>query len=294
MTARPDWLTSELFPFTSRFLELDGHRVHYVDEGQGPVLLMLHGNPTWSFVFRHLITGLRDRFRCVALDYPGFGLSTAAPGYVPLPRHHLGVVEQFVSALGLTEFTPVVQDWGGPIGLGLAARHPDRVRALIIGNTMAWPVDDDPHFRRFSGFMGGPVGGFLIRHLNLFVNAMIPLGTRRRSLTRAEMNAYRRPMSTAARREATHVFPREIVGSTEFLREVHEGLAGLRDKPSLLVWGTRDLAFREQERATFAAHFPRAKTVTLEGAGHYVQEDAPEDIVSAVRAWWTAEVERPT
>jgi haloalkane dehalogenase len=248
---------------------------------------MLHGNPTWSFVFRHLIAGLKDRFRCVALDYPGFGLSTAAPGYDSLPETHLGVVERFVAHLGLKDFTPVVQDWGGPIGLGLAGRQPDNVRALVIGNTMAWPVDDDPHFVRFSGLMGGAIGGFAIRHFNAFVNVMMPLGTPKRSLTRAEMQAYRRPLATAARREATHVFPREIVGSTDFLRRVEAGLAALKDKPTLLCWATKDLAFREQERARFAALFPRAQTVKLEGAGHYLQEDAPAEVVAAVRAWWS-------
>lgn len=294
MSHRPAWLTNTLLPFESRFLELDGHRVHYLDEGHGPVLLMFHGNPTWSFLYRHLIAGLKATFRCVALDYPGFGLSEAAPGYDLLPKSHLGVVERFVETLRLEQVTPVVQDWGGAIGLGYAGRHPDNVRALVIGNTMAWPVDDDPHFVRFSKLMGGAVGGFAIRHFNAFVNVMIPLGTPKRTLSRAEMMAYRRPLATAARREATHIFPREIVGSTPFLREVEQALPRLADKPVLLCWGTKDIAFRERERARFEALFPRAQTRVLEGAGHYVQEDAPDDIIGAIRAWWPTHAGGPT
>lgn len=168
---------------------------------------------------------------------------------------------------------------------------PELIRALVIGNTMAWPVNEDPHFVRFSRLMGGPVGGFAIRHFNAFVNVMIPLGTPRRKLSRAEMQAYRRPLDTAVRREPTHVFPREIVGSTEFLREVEAGLPALKEEPALLCWGTKDIAFREQERATFAAHFPRARTALLEGAGHFIQEDAPAEIVAAVKAWWARDVE---
>jgi haloalkane dehalogenase len=190
---RPEWLTHELFPCRSRFAEIDGHLVHYVDEGGGPPLLMLHGNPTWSFVYRHLIRLLRDRFRCVALDYPGFGLSVAAEAYDHLPESHMAVVERFVDRIGLDGFTPVVQDWGGPIGLGLAGRHAERVRALVICNTWAWPVADDPHFVRFSRLMGGPIGGFAIRNFNAFVNVMIPLGTPRRKLSAEVMRAYRRP-----------------------------------------------------------------------------------------------------
>jgi haloalkane dehalogenase len=284
MTTRPDWLSSDLFPFRSRFVELDGHVVHHVDEGAGPTLLMLHGNPTWSFVYRHLIVRLRDRFRCVALDYPGFGLSVAAPGYDHRPASHLAVVERFVDRLGLTDLTPVVQDWGGPIGLGLAGRRPDQVRALVIGNTWAWPVADDPHFVRFSRLMGGPIGRFAIRHFNAFVNVMIPLGLRRRRLSRREMSAYRRVLPTPARRLATHVFPREIVGSTPFLAEVEAGLSSLRDKPALIAWADRDVAFRERERRRFAELFPRARALPLPGAGHYVPEEAPDEIAAAIVA----------
>lgn len=288
---RPDWLTKDLFPFESRFTEIAGHTIHYVDEGSGPTLLMLHGNPTWSFVYRHMIGLLRDRFRCVAVDYPGFGLSVASEGCDHLPESHMAVVESFVDHLGLTDFTPVVQDWGGPIGLGLAGRQPERVRALVILNTWAWPVADDPHFVRFSGLMGGAIGGFAIRNFNAFVNVMIPMGTPRRKLSAEAMQAYRRPMSTRSRREATHIFPRAIVGSTPFLATVEAGLAGISDKPVLLCWGDKDIAFREKERARFAATFPRSKTVPLPGAGHYVQEESPAEIAGAIRGWWPKDVE---
>ena len=156
----PAWLDTSLFPFRSRFLEVDGCRVHYVDEGDGPPLLLLHGNPTWSFLYRDIVRGLRGRFRCIALDYPGFGLSAAREGYEFTPAEHADVVEQFLLALDLSDVTIMVQDWGGPIGLGLASRHPGRFRALVIGNTWAWPVNGEPTFERFSRLMGGPVGAF--------------------------------------------------------------------------------------------------------------------------------------
>lgn len=282
---RPDWLTPELFPYESRFVEIGDHTVHYVDEGEGPVLLMLHGNPTWSFLYRHLIGQLRDRFRCVALDYPGFGLSTAGPTYDLRPESHETVVQGFVARLGLRDLTVVGQDWGGPIGLGMAGQRPDLVRALVLANTWAWPVDDDPHFVRFSRLFGGHAGAFAIRHLNAFVNVLIPLGTRRR-LSRAEMRAYRRALGTRQRREASHIFPREIVASTPFLARVEAQLGRLADKPTLLCWGDADLAFRERERARFAAVFPEATTVALSGARHYVQEDAAEGMATAIREWW--------
>ena len=287
---RPDWLTRGLFPFASKFIEIEGHAIHYIDEGEGPTLLMLHGNPTWSFLYRHLIGLLSDRFRCVAPDYPGFGLSIAAELYDHRPESHLEVVERFVDRLGLRDFTPVVQDWGGPIGLRLAGRRPADVRALIVLNTWAWPVDDDPHFVRFSRLMGGAIGGFAIRNFNAFVNVLIPLGTPRRKLSPDTMQAYRRPMSTRDRREATHIFPRAILGSTPFLASVEAGLDRLADKPVLLCWGDKDVAFREKERARFVRTFPRARNLVLPGAGHYVQEESPAEIAAAIRTWWPADV----
>ena len=193
-------LTPGSFPFESRFAEIGGARIHYVDEGTGPVLLMVHGNPTWSFLFRHLIEGLRDRFRCIALDLPGFGLSTAPAVYGYRPDEHAEVVAAFVERLALPSFTPVVQDWGGPIGLAVASRFAERVDRLIVGNTFCWPVNGDAHFERFARLMGGPVGTFAIRNFNAFVNLLIPAGIKRHKVTGDVMAAYRRPLPTPERR----------------------------------------------------------------------------------------------
>src|SRR5712692_1269371 len=118
----------ELFPVEHRFLDLDGARIHYVDEGSGETLLLLHGNPAWSFLYRKMIGALKDQFRCVALDYPGYGMSDAPPGYGFTPREHSAVLERFVDRLDLRDLTIMVQDWGGPIGFGFAGGRPERVR----------------------------------------------------------------------------------------------------------------------------------------------------------------------
>lgn len=282
---RPDWVDEELFPFESRFVDLDGCHLHYIDEGAGPVLLLLHGNPTWSFLYRHLVAALNDRFRCIVLDYPGFGVSTPPAGYGFTPAEHAETLERFLLALELTGVTPFVHDWGGPIGLAVAARHPDRVRALVIGNTFAWPVDGDRHFVWFSRLFGGTLGRFAIRHFNALVN-LIPAATRRRRLSSKEMAHYRRPLSTPTSREATYVLPREILASSDFLREVEAGLERLRDVPTLIVWGDRDVAFRAVERQRFEELFSGHVVVELAGAGHFIQEDAPQEIAGAITRWW--------
>ena len=286
---RPGWVSSELFPYESRFIEVDGCRVHYVDEGQGPVLLLLHGNPTWSYLYRHVIGRLRHRFRCVALDLPGFGLSDAAPGYGFTPVEHARVVERVVLELPLASFTPVVHDWGGPIGLAVASRHPERVQAVVICNTFAWPADGDRHFEWFSKLLGGPVGRLAIRRANAFVNLMVPAGTRRH-LSRAEMTHYRRPFPTPDARLPTHVFPREILASRDFLAEVETGLGRLAHLPALVAWAGKDVAFRDTERRRFEATFPRHDSIVFERARHYLQEDVPEELAAEIERWWVRTV----
>ena len=282
---RPEWVSAQLFPYESRSLDVDGCRLHYIDEGRGPVLLLLHGNPTWSFLYRHLVARLNRRFRCVALDYPGFGLSSSRPGYGFTPAEHAAVVEHFVAELGLDSFTPVLHDWGGPIGLAVAGRHPERVRALVITNTFAWPVDGDRHFELFSRLMGGAAGRLAIRRANAFVNVMVPAGTRRR-LSPAEMAHYRAPFPTPDARMPTYVFPREILASREFLAEVESGLSRLAHLPTLLAWGGKDAAFRATERRRFEAVFPHHHRVVFEQARHYLHEDVPDELAAAIEGWW--------
>jgi haloalkane dehalogenase len=284
---RPAWLPEELYPFASRFAEVERARLHYVDEGSGPTLLLLHGNPTWSFLYRDIIRGLRDEFRCVALDYPGFGLSEAPPGYGFTPAEHAKVVERFVQQLDLTAVTMMVQDWGGPIGFGVATRDPDRFSRFVIGNTWAWPKAD-LGTQAFSRLLGSPVGSYLIQRRNFFVEKILPFGVRRTRLSDAVMNAYRGPFPTPESRRPISVFPGEILRSRPFLSDVAAGLPQLSDRPALVCWPTKDLAFREPERKRWEKLFPDHRTVLLEGAGHYMQEDAGGDIVAAIREFASA------
>jgi haloalkane dehalogenase len=282
--SRPGWVPNELYPFESKFAEIGGARVHYVDEGSGPPLLLLHGNPTWSFLYRDIIKGLRDRYRCIAPDYPGFGLSAAPAGYGFTPAEHAEIVEELVQELDLSGITMMVQDWGGPIGFSVATRNPDRFAAFVIGNTWAWPQSDRTT-QLFSRFMGGRVGGYLILHRNVFVERLIPSGVKRKKLSPEVMNAYRGPFAAVESRRPVHVFPREILASRPFLAQVERGLPALADRPALIVWGDRDVAFREPAMRRWEELFPNHRTVRLEGAAHYIQEEAADEIADAIRDW---------
>lgn len=285
-TDRPSWVPQDVYPFQSRYLEVEGSRVHYVDEGGGPTLLFLHGNPTWSFLYRNIILELRDTFRCVALDYPGFGLSSAREGYDFTPAAHARAVRGLVERLDLRDVTLMGQDWGGPIGLDVATRAPDRFSGFIFGNTWAWPLNNIFHFEVFARIMGSPLARVWIRNANAFVNVMIPLGTRTH-LSETVMRAYREPFAQKERRLPTWRFPRELLGSRSFMQDLQTRLPQVTDLPTLFVWGGSDFALRKNvELPRFETLFPNHHTVILDKAKHFFQEDAPLEVATAIRGWY--------
>lgn len=282
---RPSWVPEHLYPFESRYINIDGSSVHYIDEGTGPTLLFLHGNPTWSFLYRNIVTGLRDSFRCIALDYPGFGLSTAGKGYTYTAEAHADTVDRLVTELDLRDVTLMGQDWGGPIGLTVATRHPERFGGFILGNTWAWPLNGIFHFEAFARVMGSTPARLWIRNANAFVNVMIPLGTAKK-LPADVMDAYRAPFVELDARRPTWEFPKELLRSQPFMLRLEEALPNVTHLPVLFVWGGGDFALRKRvELPRFESLFPNHHTVILRGARHFFQEDAPGEVVGAVRAW---------
>ncbi len=282
---------TELFPYQHRFVSLqDGAEIHYVDEGTGPTLLLLHGNPTWSFLYRKLIRGLRDRFRCVAPDYPGFGLSVAPDGYTFTPREHSLAVEEFVNRLGLKKLTIMMQDWGGPIGFGLAVRQPELVDRFIVGNTWAWPLTDHPRISGFSRLVGGPVGRFAALWFNGVVRLFMYKGIKT-GLSRAEYDMYMAPFRKRSDRAPTHIFPYQLVHSADYLSEIERNFETIAGRPALIVWGLADFAFQQLELERFQQLFQEHEVVLLEGAGHFIQEDAPEEICNAIHRWFQSDEE---
>lgn len=281
---RPAWVPNDLYPFEDRWADLDGHRVHYVDEGSGPPILLLNGNPSWSFGWRDVVLRLQAQFRCIAPDYPGFGLSQEAPGFDFRPSSQSRVVEALVDHLGLDGLTVFGYAWGGPIGFGFAGRRPELVRALVIGNTWAWPDMRLPA-RLFSALMGGPLSPLLVDRLNLMLRLYLPRNLKRAKLTPAERAAYEGPFPHS-RRHIMRVFPREIVAGRAYLGDVERNLAALASKPALILWPDSDAGFSDAELKRWQALFPSARTVGLERTGQFIDEDAPDDVAAAILAWW--------
>ncbi len=283
---RPTWLPADVYPFDDHWADIDGNLIHYVDEGEGPPILLLNGNPSWSFGWRDVISGLRDTFRCVAPDYPGFGLSRAAEGYDYRPKSHSKVVEALVDRLGLEGIVVFGYAWGGPIGLGLAGRRPELIRGVVIANTWAWP-DHRLRVRLFAALMGGPLSPLLVDRLNLMLRFYLPGNLRRGRLTDAERAAYEGPFPPG-KRHIMRVFPREIVRGRAYLREVEASLPRITSKPAIIIWPDSDPGFGDAELARWQSLFPTAPTIVLRHVGQFIDEDAPDDIVAALEQWAAA------
>ena len=193
---------------------------------------------------------------------------------------------EFFEKMDLQGVTMMVQDWGGPIGFAIAEKYPDRIDGFVIGNTWAWPLERTGH-KVFSTLMGGWPGQFAAWCCNGVVRFFLSQGMER-NLSDAELAMYLAPFAQRDARTPTHVFTAQLWDADVFLQDVYAGLPMLSEHPALLVWGLADFAFKEPERSRFERLFPKHKTVLLENAGHFIQEDAPEEIATAIIAWHPA------
>jgi haloalkane dehalogenase len=280
MSAVPFTPDPQLYPFTSRWLDHDVGRVHYIDEGSGPTILFLHGNPTWSFLYRGVVVRLRQRFRCVAVDYPGFGLSARPDDYGYTPGEHADVVRDLVRHLDLHDLTIMGHDWGGPIGMRVAADETARVRALAMANTWYWPIDDW-HLKAIGYVLGSAPMQKLLVDRNLMVERALPAGVAL-PLAAGVLDHYREAQPGPRARRGVAELARQLLAGAAWLGEleddVRERLAGL---PLLLVWGMQDLAFPARYIGRFRDDFEHV-TIRRVPARHFVTEDAPAEVAAGL------------
>ena len=271
------------YPFKENYQEADGVRLHYVDEGEGPPILMVHGQPTWSYLYRKMIPPLVEAgYRCVAPDLMGFGLSdkpTDESAYTL--RRHVELVTGLVEKLELKGITTVGQDWGGPISLRYATDHKDNVSALVILNTLVSIVPVPLLFNLV--FRSGGFSSFLIRRLDLFRKMSFGGGLMiKRPLDRRAKEQYRMPHPTAASRAGIAAFPKMIpVGADHpnagYVSEIESTLKQW-DVPVLVMFSDKDIAFKVEEGERIANMVPNGRFEAVRNAGHYLQEDAGEEI----------------
>ncbi|MBP87635.1 MAG: alpha/beta hydrolase [Planctomycetaceae bacterium] len=285
--AADDWRS--LYPFCSHHLELDSLRLHYLDEGKGDPLLMVHGNPTWSFYWRNLVLAFRGKYRVVVPDHIGCGLSDKPQRYSYRLQQHITNLVRLIDELDLSNLTLLGHDWGGAIGLGAALQRPERVARIVLFNTGAFR----PHFVPFCiRICRTPILGTIgLRGLNLFSRAAITMAVAKRDrMTPAVRSGLLVPYDSWANRVGVHGFVGDIPFTKrhptwDTLADIENQLPTLADRPIQLIWGMQDWCFDENCLQRFKQIFPEAETHRLDDAGHYVVEDAYDKIVPLVTSF---------
>jgi haloalkane dehalogenase len=278
------------YPFASHLLDVGGALLHYLDEGPRAAepLVFVHGNPTWSFYWRHAVRRFSGAHRCIAPDHVGCGLSDKPADYPYVLGRHIGNLERLLDHLALERITLVVHDWGGPIGLGFAGRHPERIARLVITNTAAFP---GPAPLRIRACRTPLLGALAVRGLNAFAGLATVMAVEDPArMTPTVKRGYLAPYHDWATRVATLRFVEDIPlsphdASWPALLEVERGLARLADKPACLIWGEKDWCFTPAYRRGFQQRLPQARVHRAERAGHYVLEDAREDVLAWIEAF---------
>jgi len=279
-------LDRQLYPFAGQEFEVDGARLHYVDEGSGRPVVFVHGTPTWSFLWRRQLRELASSHRVVAADNLGFGLSAKPAEADYSPAAHARRLGQLIDALELRDVTLVVHDFGGPIGLHYALKEPQNVRSLVLLNTWLWSNEGNRTVQATSRLFGGPLGRFLYLRMNFSARFLLPGAFADRSRLSPEVHAhYLGPFADASQRLAPWVLARELTRSNDWydgLWSQRELLAGL---PTMIVWGLKDRLMPAGHLQRWQEALPQAQVVRLPEVGHFPHEEAPEELNRHLRGF---------
>lgn len=298
------------YPYRPRFFDAGGFRMHYTDEGEGEPVLLLHGDPTWGYLWRKFIPSLSKSKRVVVPDHMGMGKSDAPEEPYPyLLRHHIANLESLVLSLGLSEITLVVHDWGGPVGLGFAVKHPELIKRLVITNTWAfakWPglsrrskqaetdlsrrssTEPEAPFPKLIEMIRSPRGEQFVLEKNGYVaRAMAGTVNYPEKLTPDVMNAYLAPFPTPESRRALLCWSRDIPvkegdQSWDEMKRIEDNLPLFSNIPVLIVWGMLDPVLPPNVLEMWKRIYPPARVVEIPDASHFLQEDSPDEVIRAI------------
>lgn len=282
---RPAWL-QELYPFKNNYMTVEGNELHYVDEGEGEPILMVHGNPTWSFYYRDLIKEFSSSNRVIAPDHIGCGFSDKPQDYEYMLENHISNIEKLVAKLDLKGITLVVHDWGGAIGFGLATRHPDLIKKVVILNTAAYTCDYIPP--QINICRTPILGEAVIRGFNAFAGPATHMAVEK-PLSKNVKKGYLLPYNNYKNRIATAKFVTDIPmkkshRSYKTLETIENKLSSLTC-PKLVLWGRKDFCFNDYFLDRWRNIYPEATFKIFEDAGHYVIEDESAAVIKEMRAF---------
>lgn len=279
------WFDAASYPFHSQSIDIDGHRLHYVDEGSGPAILFVHGTPAWSYLYRHQIMALSKTHRCIALDHIGFGLSDKPANAPYTPAWHSDNLEALVNHLGLRDITLVVHDFGGPIGLSFAIRRPELVARVVLCNTWLWETASNPAAQKVDRLVRSWLGRFLYLRMNASPKLLLKSAFADKSkLTKALHRHYILVFPDRDSRRGLLGLAESLVGSSDWYAAQWAQMDRIAHKPFLIFWGMRDKFITPDYLATWEKRLGNVRTCIRHAtAGHFVQEEAGAELTEAMQ-----------
>jgi haloalkane dehalogenase len=281
------WLDRVAYPFSSRFLDVDGGKLHYLDEGprDGPTVVLVHGTPTWSFLYRDVIRELSGDVRCIALDHIGFGLSDKPlEGFAYTPAAHAANLVALLDHLDVRDATIVLHDLGGPIAFSAALERPERIARVAVLNSFAWSVAENEDAQQIDSLLGSGLGQWLYEQRNISPEMLLPSVFSEGNEPSDEVKKhYTHPFADETQRRGLLRIGQELIGSSDWYAGLWTRREELREKLGLLVFGLEDPTFGPETLAVWREAFPRARVVELAGIGHFPQEEAPLEVARALK-----------
>lgn len=284
-TSAPEWLDTNLYPFKHQYFHLSEGKMHYVDEGQGEVLLFVHGTPTWSFLYRDFVKKLSQNYRCIAVDHLGFGLSDKPADYPGRPQDHAKNLLKLIQHLDLYNITLFVHDFGGPIGLGAALEQPDRVSRIVMFNTWLWETASNPAVKKIDKIANSILGRFLYLRLNFSPKVLLKKGfADKKKLSKEVHQHYTKPFPNKDSRQSLLRLAESLYGSSDWYQAQWEKLSVLQDKPWLILWGTQDEFITTDYLKVWTKRLPQAEVKTFD-CGHFVPEERTTEAIKPIQSF---------
>jgi len=278
----PQWLNENLYPFKNRYMDLKNGRMHYIDEGDGEILLFIHGTPTWSFLYRNQIKILSKKYRCIAIDHIGFGLSEKPVDFRGTPQDHGQNLEEFINKLGLQNINLVVHDFGGPIGLSFAIQNPDKIKKIILFNTWLWETKTNKDVQNVDKILNNWIGKFLYLKLNFSPKILLKKAFfKKERLTSEIHNQYIQPFKSVKSRWSLLKIGKSLLGSSDWYQNQWLKLSAIESKPWLILWGNKDELLKTEFLDKWKQRLPHAKVLEFE-SGHFIQEEKGKEASIAI------------
>lgn len=276
------WLNQDLYPFEKHYYNTSQGKMHYVDEGEGEVILFLHGTPTWSFLYSEQIMSLSKNYRCIAVDHIGFGLSDKPQEFSYHPEelnHHL---EGLIDSLQLKDITLVVHDFGGPIGLPYAIDNPDNIKRLVLFNTWLWSTEENEDVQRIDKIVNSFLGRILYLNFNFSAGYLLKNSFHDKDkLMKEAKRHYKKVLPSKEERYGPYKIAQQLKGASDFYAQQWDKINRIKDKPTLILWGKEDDFIKPSYLEKWKATFTRLNITEMQ-CGHFPQEEETELVNQAL------------